>query len=308
MLGVALLEECLRESIEVIAIVRRNSQKLNRLPKSDRVRVIELDLDELKNFDPDRLQNSSGVALEHVDAFYHLAWGGGAWGEEYSDARLDPDYQALNIHYTLDAVRLAKKLDCKKFLFAGSQAECGVQTQPLDRNTPIAPTMAYGTAKYAAGSLASMLCRTLELDFVHMRILSVYGINDGSNTMISYAIRSYLNGERPQLTGGDQIWDYLYSDDAARCFRLLGECDNASGLYHIGAGEARRLRDYIEIIHRLTHSTVPLIFGEKPYAQNQVMYLKADIGDLRRDIDWEPRISFEEGINRIISARIKKTH
>ena len=76
--------------------------------------------------------------------------------------------------------------------------------------------MAYGVAKYAAGRLAEMLCRSLALDFVHMRILSVYGINDGANTLISYLIRSYLNNERPQLTAGEQLWDYLYADDAAR--------------------------------------------------------------------------------------------
>ena len=47
---------------------------------------------------------------------------------------------------------------------------------------------------------------------------------------------------------------------------------------------------------------VPLIFGGKPYSENQVMFLEADISDLKRDTGFEPRISFEEGISRIINS------
>ena len=48
--------------------------------------------------------------------------------------------------------------------------------------------------------------------------------------------------------------------------------------------------------------SVPLVFGGKPYAENQVMYLKADISDLQRDTNFQPQISFEEGISRIIHS------
>ncbi len=294
MLGAALIEECLRHSIEVIAIARRGSKNLYRLPQSDHIQLIECDLDAMKNFEP----------VEKIaDVFYHMGWGWTGRDADGNDLRLDPELQSLNIQYTLDAVRLAKRFGCRKFLFAGSQAEYGSSAQPLNRNTPIKPTMDYGVAKYAAGRLAESLCRKLELDFVHMRILSVYGINDGANTLISYLIRTYLDGGRPQLTGGEQLWDYLYADDAARCFRLLGESDRARGVYCIGSGVARPLREYIEIIHHATGSTVPLIFGERPYAPNQVMFLQADISDLRRDIGFEPTIDFNDGINRIIKAR-----
>ncbi len=308
MLGVALIEECLRNGIEVIAIARRGSKNLYRLPQSDHVKLFECDLDEMKDFFPPAHpsgaspQPPEGASLR-ADVFYHFGWGWTGRDADGNDLRLDPELQALNIQYTLDAVRLAKKFGCRKFLFAGSQAEYGSTDQPLNRDTPIKPTMEYGVAKYAAGRLAESLCRKLEIDFVHLRIVSTYGANDGANTLISYLVRSYLENQRPQLTGGDQLWDYLYADDAARCFRLLGESDRARGVYVIGSGVARPLKEYIEIIHRLTGSTVPLIFGEKPYSKNQVMFLQADISDLRRDVGFEPTISFEEGINRIISAR-----
>ena len=296
MLGIALIEECLRHSIEVLAIAHRHSARLKRIPKSDSVRIIELDLEELAAFDP-------SIAHLRAEVFYHFAWSSTGRGADGADLRFDAELQSTNIQHTLDAVKLARRFGCRKFFFAGSQAEYGSNARPLNRETPIKPTMAYGIAKYAAGRLAEILCNKLGIDFIHARILSVYGINDGAQTLISYLVRSYLANERPQLTAGEQLWDYLYAEDAARCFRLLGASDKAHGVYCIGSGVVRPLREYIEIIHRLSGSTVELIFGEKPYAPNQVMFLQADISDLHRDCGWEPSISFEDGIRRLIDQK-----
>ena len=52
MLGVATIEECLNQGVEVVAIVHRNSKNFYRLPQSGRLKIIELDLDELKSYTP----------------------------------------------------------------------------------------------------------------------------------------------------------------------------------------------------------------------------------------------------------------
>ena len=140
------------------------------------------------------------------------------------------------------------------------------------------------------------------MTFVWARILSVYGINDGANTLISYLIRCFKNNVLPVITGCEQIWDYLYSDDAARALKLLGQSSNSEGIYVIGSGQGLPLKSYVETIYKLVKPEVPLIFGGKPYAENQVMHLEADISDLKRDTGFEPQISFEEGISKILNA------
>ena len=287
MLGVATIEECLANDIEVVAIVHRNSKNFYRLPKSPKLQIIEANLDELSNCTPN---------FHDADTFYHFAWAATTHA-----GRANVDVQELNIRYTLDAVRLAQKCGCQKFIFAGSQAEYGLSDKPLNRDTPIKPCTAYGVTKFAAGKLAEMLCKDLGITFVWARILSVYGINDGANTLISYIINSYKNNVQPVLTGGEQIWDYLYSDDAARAFRLLGQCQT-QGVYVIGSGQGLTLKSYIEIIYRLMKPSVPLVFGGKPYAENQIMFLQADISDLQRDTGFQPSTSFEEGIKKILAS------
>ena len=208
MLGVATIEECLSNGIKVVAIVHRNSKNFYRLPQSSGLRIVEANLDELSTCTPD---------CSDADVFYHFGW-----AATTHDGRLNVDVQESNIRYTLDAVRLAEKCGCKKFIFAGSQAEYGLSDKPLSRETPIRPCTPYGISKYAAERLAEILCASLGLTFVAPRILSVYGINDSANTLISYVINCYRNNIQPVLTPCEQIWDYLYADDAARAFRLLG--------------------------------------------------------------------------------------
>ena len=286
MLGVATIEECLDHGIEVIAIAHRNSKNLHRLPESEYLKVIEKNLDELAEYMP---------ASNDADAFYHFGWVATS-----NEGRTNVDIQELNIRYTLEAVRLAKRFGCKKFIFAGSQAEYGLSDKPLNRNTPINPFTAYGVSKYAAGKLSELLCNDLNLTFIWARILSVYGFNDGPNTLISYIIDCYSKGIQPVLTSCEQIWDYLNSEDAGQAFRLLGEKSNG-GIYTLGSGEGKPLKTYVETIHKLMKPNVLIEFGGKPYAENQVMYLQADISDLQRDTGFKPHISFENGINSIIN-------
>ena len=288
MLGVAIVEECLKNDIEVVAIVHSNSPNFHRLPQAPNLTIIKANLDELSNFTPN---------FDDADVFYHFAWAATS-----KEGRLNIDAQAANINHTLDAVRLAHKCGCHKFIFAGSQAEYGLSDKPLNRETPIKPSTAYGVSKFAAGKLAEMLCKNLEISFVWLRIVSTYGKNDRPDNLFSYLINCYENNIQPVLTPCKQICDYLYCDDAARAFRLLGQC-NVHGVYVIGGGIGRPLKFYVETIHKLMKPNVPLVFGGKPYSENQVMFLQADISDLQRDTGFKPQISFEEGFKQILNNR-----
>lgn len=287
MLGVATIEECLRNDIEVVALVHRGSKNLKRLPQSARLQILSSNLDELADVTPD---------FNDADVFYHFAWAATS-----HSGRTNVDMQEENIRHTIDAVRLAQRCGCRKFIFAGSQAEYGLSDKPLNRDTPIRPVTAYGVSKFAAGKLSQILCESLGITFVWSRVLSVYGKNDSENTLISYVIRSFRNNVSPLLTGCEQKWDYLYVDDAARAFRLLGQCPTY-GVYTIGGGHTSPLKLYINVIYRLMKPSVPLEFGGRAYGENQVMNLEADISDLKRDTGFEPRISFEEGITRILNS------
>lgn len=286
MLGVALVEEAIENSIEVAAIVRPCSTNLDRLPSSPLVKIIECDLKSL---------NTLEIDSSDYDVFYHFGW-----DYTYREKRDDAECQEKNIEYTLKAVRLAYKMGCKLFVGAGSQAEYGRSTDKLSSDSPIRPDIAYGVAKYAAGKLSELLCRDLNIGHIWTRVFSIYGPNDNEATMISYAIKTFLSGEEPAFTKSEQQWDYLYSKDAANAFIKIGQKGKPGRVYCIGSGETHALADYIKMIRNQIDPMLPIGIGKNPYAENQVMYLCADTKLLEEDTGFRPEFTFKKGIEDTI--------
>lgn len=290
-IGMALINKCIQEKTEVLAICRKGSSRKERIPESEYVKIVECSLSELNVL-------SIGGSC---DVFYHFAWDG-----TFGDSRNDMYLQNRNVQYTLDAVQLAKRLGCHTFIGAGSQAEYGRVEGVLTASIPAFPENGYGMAKLCAGQMSRVLCHKLEMKHIWTRVLSVYGPYDGEYTMIMSTVIKLINGETPKFTKGEQIWDYLYSGDAANAFYLLGEKGVDGKVYVLGSGNARPLRDYIMDLRDAVDPKAKIDIGAVPYAENQVMHLSADTGELVRDTGMNNFTEFKKGISETID--FIKTH
>lgn len=293
-IGLALIKKCIGEGVRVLAIVRKHSFRTDRIPQSPLVHIVECDLEDLKYLDSGRLEQE-GTALPRYDVFYHFGW-----SATIGDGRNDMRLQTANIQYSLDAAALAERLGCHTFVGAGSQAEYGRCETKLSEKTPAFPENGYGMAKLCAGQMTRLECGRRGMKHVWVRILSVYGPGDGEKTMISSVIRKLLAGERPALTAGEQMWDYLYSEDAASALYLLGDKGRDGRIYCLGSGQARPLREYIELLRDSIDRELALGFGEIAYGEKQVMYLCADISALTEDTGYVPETDFKAGIRRTV--------
>lgn len=286
-IGVALCRRLLDAGITVYAVVRPDSARAKVLPKCERLYVVSCDLDEITALNK--------KISAPVDAFFHLAWGG-TIGEGRNDTKL----QLRNVEHTLQAVRAAAELNCKVFIGAGSQAEYGRVDGVLQPDTPCYPETGYGIAKLCAGQISRLECEKLGIDHIWARILSVYGPHDGPLTMITGTIRTLLHGEKPKLTVGEQLWDYLYTTDAAEALYCMALHGRNGAVYPLGSGQAYPLRSYVETLRDAIDPALELGFGEVPYGSRQVMHLQADIGGLQRDTGFEPKVPFVAGIKGTI--------
>ncbi len=286
MIGVALIQECIKNNVEVYAIVRSDSNKIDRLPKSKLVNLVFADLKELGMLE---MPNNS------YEVFYHLGWTG-----TDKDKRNNVDEQMENVNYTLEASRLAKRIGCHTFIGAGSQAEYGRVSEKIKPDTAVNPDIAYGIAKYAAGKLSAILCKDMGLRHIWGRIFSVYGPYDRKDSMVMHSLSKMSLNENVSFTPSEQIWDYMYSEDAASAFFMLGLKGKDQAIYCIGNGNSRPLFEYIEILERCTDTIGNVEIGKLPYGDNQVMRLEPDVTNLFEDVGFSPKFSFEEGIKNTI--------
>ncbi len=292
-IGMALIRKCIEEETEVTAVCHRGSGRIARIPVSDRVKVVECNLDEMTGL-PELLEGK-------YDVFFHFAWACPAGA-----GRNDTDVQTRNIRYTMEAVEAAAKLGCECFIGSGSQAEYGRVEGKLRADTPTFPETGYGIAKLCAGQMSRLRCAQLGIRHIWFRVLSVYGSYDGEQTMIISSIRKMLRGESPEYTPAEQMWDYLYSEDAAQAFYLAWQSGRDGAVYCLGSGQAKPLREYIEAMRDEISPGIPVTFGSRPYAEKQVMYLCADITELQRDTGFAPRTEFSEGIRETVKWAMEK--
>lgn len=285
-IGMALINNCIENNIPVLAICHRGSARIKQIPDNSLVTVIEASLNEYKSLGEDIV---NGI---EYDTFIHLAWNG-----TFGDTRNDMELQADNIKYSLEAVELAHRLGCATFVGAGSQAEYGRVSEPLTPDTPAFPENGYGIAKLSAGNMTRIKCRQLEMRHIWTRILSVYGPFDGNYTMVMSTLNKMLAGEETHFTAGNQIWNYLYSEDAAKIMLFLAEKGNNGSVYCLGSEEARPLKDYIIKMHEKTGCKARLGLGDIPYSLGQVMCLCVK----NSPVNGFEFTGFEEGIEKTIS-------
>ena len=284
-IGVSLLNLLHREKIPTLVLLHKGSERNRNVLCSEFIKTKYCNIDEYESFN----ENEKEV----YDIFFHMAWRGGS-------VRNDVEMHYDNVGYALNALRLAARLGCKRFVFTGSQAEYGLTDHKLVGSTPCKPINPFGASKLYAGQMTRFMAAQLGIEHIWCRILSVYGPYDRKSTMISYVLEQFLKNRSPKLTKCEQIWDYLYSDDAAKAIFLCGMLGRPDRIYPIGSGEEHNLREYVFEMHKICNSTADIQFGEIPYSNDQIMYLSADISELVEDTGFHKEVSFHDGIEKTI--------
>ena len=284
--GLALLKKLLSENVEVLLFQRKDTPRSRYLPKDDRLHIVYCSLEELRDYQTEE---------KGFDVFFHLGW---AYTQR--EMRDNLEEQNKNVMYSCYAVDVAHKLGCHTFIGAGSQAEYGRHNEPLRGDTLCEPENAYGVMKLCACYATRMMCKRYDMRHIWTRILSGYGMYDNINSMLFSNILNSLNGKEMKFSKGEQIWDFVYMDDIADALYLIAQKGKTDAIYPIGSGEAKPLIDYIKVLCAKLGKSGENGLGEVPYSKNQVMHLEADISQLKEDTGWEPQVSFEDGIERVI--------
>lgn len=285
-LGIALINECIKNNIKVLALVNPGSSHISRIPENDNITVVECSLSQMETFDASNYE---------AEVFIHLAW-----GSTNRAVRGNMKPQIDNIKYSIDSVELAERLRCHTYIGAGSQAEYGRKNCAISEDMFPLPENAYGMAKLCSGQMTRSLCKEKGIRHIWPRIFSTYGPYTQETTIISTVIAKLLNSEKPSLTGCEQVWDFIYVEDAVRALLLLAEKGRDGEIYNISSGKTKTLREYIEIVRAIISPEGEIGFGDIPYGDGTVMHLEGDIEKITNEVGFIPETSFEEGIRKTV--------
>ncbi len=204
----------------------------------------------------------------------------------------------------------------EKVVFSSSAAVYGspsgdvVETVPFNW-APLQPAGAiYGATKIIGENLCRLYGQRYGLQFNCMRYSSVYGERQhyrGVNAL--YIIEAYdriKRGLPPELPGdGSEVHDYVYAGDVARANVLAMASDVTGESFSVVTGVETTLNDITRILLRLCNSNLEPVYKDDPSkvrftTTTELHYSREKAKQL---LGWEPQVSVEEGIRRIIAWR-----
>lgn len=285
--GNAVLKELIKNNIYVIAVSR--SEKPQNIPNSKFVKYISCDLSEMEKLE-------SKITDRDIDTFYHFAWNGSA-----GPARADTELQLKNAQWTIDSLNVAKKIGCKRFVVAGSIMEHETVAATYTQGNRPGLGYIYGSGKLVAHTMAMSVANNIGIDLIWAEITNAYGIGELSPRMVNTTLRKVIRKEIPQFTAGTQNYDFVYIDDVARAFYLIGKNGKPFNDYVIGSSTAKPLRDFLLEMKDSVAPDLDFIFGDIPFTGINLPLEKFDCSKTEKDTGFRAEISFAEGTKRTIN-------
>lgn len=162
------------------------------------------------------------------------------------------------------------------------------------------PTSPYAAAKVASTSYGRMFQFLYGVPVVLVRPYMSYGPGQHERKIIPYVIQALLTGQPPRLGSGDRRVDWIFVGDVIDGCIAAALSEGVEGMtFDLGSGELVSIRDMAEMLVRLTGTQVrPEFLAEPARAHERVR--RADLGEARNRLGWEPKTSLEEGLRQTL--------
>ena len=279
--GSAVVKELVSNGYDVTAVVH-----------GDHWRLDDMDV-EVIACPRDRISELESQISHDIDVFYDLAWDGSA-GPKRADVRLQLD----NVAWTVDAMKAAKALGCSRFLHAGSIMEHEVMAAAYSDGMRPGQGNIYGCGKATAHIMCRSVAAQLGIDLVWPMITNAYGPGELSPRLVNSTLRKCIGGVSPEFTAATQNYDFVYIDDVARAFRLIGERGVPFTDYLIGSSGAKPLREFLLEMRDAVAPGLEFRFGSIPFTGVDLPMSAFDCSKTEQDTGFRAQIGFAEGCRR----------
>lgn len=282
--GSALTRELINNGVEVVALDMEGH--FDNLPDDKMVSFYAFSLNDVFDL-REKLMNAQ------ADTFYHFAWAGSA-----GSARADTELQLKNAQWTVDCMRFAKEIGCTRFVNAGSIMELETIRAAFNAGNKPGLGYVYGSGKLVAHTMCKSVAADIGIDLIWAMITNAYGVGEKSPRMVNTTIQKCIRGESPQFTAGTQNYDFVYIDDVARAFRLIGEKGHPFCEYLIGSSCAKPLKEFLLEMQAAIAPDLEFIFGDIPFTGINQPLDEFDCTKTETDTGFRAEVSFAEGCRR----------
>ena len=207
----------------------------------------------------------------------------------------------------LNTLGLAKRCNARILQASTSEVYGDPEVHPQPETyrgcvNPIGPRSCYDEGKRMAETLFFDYNRQHGVDIKVIRIFNTYGprMSAHDGRVVSNFVVQALNNEDITIYGdGKQTRSFCYVDDLIDgMIKMMNSRDGFTGPVNIGNPGEFTMLELAELVIKLAGSDSKIVY--KPLPQDDPMQRRPVIDLAKKELDWEPTISLEEGLARTI--------
>ncbi len=261
---------------------RKNLQHLEKNPNFE---FVETDI---------RNAEAIGQHFKGIDWVFHLA----ALADIVPSIEKPRDYFETNVDGTFNVLEVSKREGVKRFLYAASSSCYGLAKQfPTPETAPAEPQYPYALTKYLGEQLVLHWAQVYKLPAVSLRLFNVFGPRSRTTgvygAVFGVFLGQKLNNKPFTVVGtGEQTRDFTYVEDVADAFYTAAQSDLTNVYMNVGSS------DHYSVNRLVKQLGGPVIYIPKRPGEPDCTF--ADISKIRSLLGWKPKVSFEEGVRKIL--------
>jgi len=237
-----------------------------------------------------------------VDQIYNLACPASPIHYQYNSIKTIK----TSVMGAINVLGLAKRIGARVFQASTSEVYGDPAQHPQQESywgnvNPIGIRSCYDEGKRCAETLFFDYHRKNNVDIRVIRIFNTYGprMNPDDGRVVSNFICQALKGEPITIYGdGLQTRSFCYVSDLLRGFELLMEKENITGPVNMGNPTEFTMLELAESVLKLTGGKSEIIHEALP--QDDPKQRRPDISLAKKELNWEPEISLEQGLRKTI--------
>jgi UDP-glucose 4-epimerase len=232
-----------------------------------------------------------GAAVEGVERIFHLA----ARADVVPSIQEPEAYFRSNVDGTFCVLEAARRHGVKRFVYVASSSCYGIPaTYPTPETAAADPRYPYALTKDLGEQLVMHWAQVYRLPAVSVRFFNVYGPRARTSgtygAVFGVFLAQLLAGEPLTIVGdGEQTRDFTFVSDAVDALIAVAESDRIGQIYNVGSGHPVSVNELVRLLGSPPSVHIPKRPGEPDCTW-------ADISKIRRELGWEPKVSFAEGV------------
>jgi GDP-mannose 4,6-dehydratase len=214
----------------------------------------------------------------------------------------------VNVKGTMNVLMACKTLDVKRIIhFSSSEVYGTAQYTPMDEKHPTLPRSTYAVSKLAADRTCFVFCHEHDIPVMILRPFNCYGPRETQPYVIPEIISQLSTGSVVKLGNIEAKRDFTYVQDTATGVIDSLESDIPDGeVVNLGSNKTYSIKELAFLIGKLMGiENIRIEIDKSRLRPIDVDILQCDYSKAKKYIDWQPKVTIEEGLKRTIDWYMK---